>query len=156
MIITSRLCEYRTCGEFFSPSELFDREPYAPRERLIHGSIVEVADEVRRRWGGPIPCTAGVRTQGKQELLRQRGYRAAQYSPHVYRCAMDLDVPAAGDVRRLVAIVREVSRELGIPVRIGWRQYLNAGQSFVHVDTAPVLARDLNVHPDYGIAGLEW
>ena len=141
MIINALRTDYVERGRYFSPQELYDAGRFAPREKAIFGPIIQLCDEIRRRWGKPIRCSAGVRTPEKQKDLKRRGYKAATYSPHVIgRSAMDLDVSSAAEVRRLVQLVRVVSKDLNIPVRIGWQSYLRAGMSFVHVDCAPLLA----------------
>ena len=143
MIVEPLRSEYVREGQFFGPDELYDNGPYAPSEALIFGPTIEVADEVRRQWGGPIVCSSGVRTEAKQESLRAQGYKAASYSPHVIgRSAMDLDAASREEVLELVRLLREVGTDLSIPVRIDYQSYLNSGQTLVHFDTAPLLAED--------------
>jgi hypothetical protein len=141
VIIRSLRAQYVQKGEFYLPAELFEGGPLGVQDRLIFGPVVKLADEVRRRWGKPLRCSSGVRSLAKQQQLRESGAKAATHSPHVIgRCAMDLDVGSAQEVYRLVRIVREAARDLGIPVRIGWKEYLRNNQSFVHIDCAPLLA----------------
>jgi len=140
VIITALRDQYVYEGEFFKAAELYDAPPYEPEEKLIFGPILQVADEIRRRWGRPIPCTSGVRTPEKQRLLIRRGLSTAKHSPHVYRIAMDLDVATPQETRDLAALARRVSKDLGIPIRIGWMLYLRRGQTFIHIDCGPLVA----------------
>jgi len=140
MIIESLRDQYKTRSAHFAPYELYDSGRFAPAEKKIYGPILDFVEELRKEMGRPLRINAGVRTQAKQRDLKRRGYKAATYSPHVYRCALDIDTTSKSQTRRLVSAIRRVSRRTGIPIRIGWKSYMRSGMTFVHIDCAPLIA----------------
>jgi hypothetical protein len=156
--------EYVAESKHFSQKELYDAAPFAPSTKLIYGPTLELAEAIRKEWGRPLRVNAGVRTKAKQADLKRRGYKAATYSPHVYRCALDIDTTSRDETERLVRVIRKVSRETGIPCRIGWQSYLRSGMTFIHVDVAPMIAAAALeagaiprwVYKAWSQAGLEW
>lgn len=164
VIIRKLAAQYSESSEHFSSSELYDDAPYVPPTKLIFTPLLTLAEAVREDWGKPLTVNAGVRTRAKQEALRQAGYKTAGYSPHVYRCALDLDTADRAETERLVHCIRRASEKTGIPCRIGWLEYLRVKQTFVHVDVAPLIADAALaanviprwVHRAWSQAGLEW
>ena len=71
------------------------------------------------------------------------------YSAHVFGLALDLDVANAAEVLNLVQIANEVDSDL----RIGYKKYLEKGQSFVHIDMAYLIYPKF--HPAF-IEGKRW
>jgi uncharacterized protein YcbK (DUF882 family) len=62
---------------------------------------------------------------------------ASLNSPHTQGMAADIDESSPESVRKLEADIRKAAAELGFSIRIGIRQYLGAGMTFVHVDVCP-------------------
>jgi hypothetical protein len=164
MIVPALKDRYVTRSPHFSERELYDGPPFAPEPKLVFGPVLELAEAVRKLWGHPLSVNAGVRTPAKQADLQRRGYRTARYSPHVWRCALDIDTATAGQTRALVETIRVASADTGIPVRLGWQGYLRSGMTFVHMDVAPLLAKqalEANQIPawvfnSWSKRGIEW
>lgn len=140
MIVESLRDMYTKESPRFRARELYDKSPYEPKVQSIFKPILDIAELVREEWAKPIYINSGVRTARKQKDLRDMGYKAAMYSPHVYRCALDLDTTSEEETNQLVRICRDVAEEVNLPLRIGWRSYLRAGSTFVHIDLAPMIA----------------
>ncbi|RMH18211.1 MAG: hypothetical protein D6698_07455 [Gammaproteobacteria bacterium] len=153
--------EYVTESDHFKVSELYDPD-VSPQ--LILKEILVVAEALRKKWGKPVRVNSGVRSFEKQQRLRLSGLRAAKFSPHCYRCALDFDTKSREETYKMVELLKEVSEETQIPIRIGYKQYLKEGKTFVHVDTAPVIARVADnkqlipeyVYNSWKISGLTW
>ena len=140
MIVRSLKHFYIHESEHFKAHELYDSGKFATAEELIFQPILDFAEALREHVGRPLKINAGVRTQAKQKWLRSQGYRAATYSPHVYRCALDFDTRTKEETTELVEACREVADNLNTTIRIGWKKYLRDGYTFIHVDTAPLIA----------------
>lgn len=121
-------------GRFFSIRERAVRE-----SQIINAELIHILDTLREKVNRPIVLTSLHRTTAKQEELKQRGFAAAGHSPHLYGCAADIACKNVFEVKAYANLIREISEELNIPVRIGYKQYLDRGQTFVHVDTAPLI-----------------
>jgi len=121
---------------------------------ILSGQLIRVFEGLRAKLGKPIRITSGYRSQTKQDQLRAGGYRAAVTSPHVRGYALDLAYDGETDMIRMLAILRD---EPGI--RIGWKEYRNAGQSFIHIDVAPLayaVLADRSFPLAWRSPGLEW
>lgn len=101
--------------------------------------LIRLIQLVREKKGIPIKINSGFRTRAKQLQLLRDGARAATYSPHEQGMAFDLDTISWQDTLDTVEIIKESARELGIKVRIGYRQYWNLDKAtFIHVDVCPM------------------
>lgn len=101
--------------------------------------LLELLEKYRELTGGkPVKITAGYRTQEHQkELQGRKDLKAALYSPHTCGMAADIDFPDRKSVLANVPILQKAAASLGLYVRIGYKQYLANGQSFIHVDVCP-------------------
>lgn len=116
----------------FSASE-FDCEG----ELLLSEVLIDFLQVVRLRWGKPMKVNSGYRTKAKQEALKAQGYKTATFSPHTKGMAADIDTTTAAETKQLADLMLNVGEQLKLPIRVGFQQYLNIGQTFVHVDICP-------------------
>lgn len=110
-----------------APSLLLPRD----RQRLqgVHPDLVRVVEEARKHL--PFVVTEGLRTRERQTELVRIGASQTMASRHLTGHAVDLaywlddgdGAPEAGEIRwdwplyaKLGAMVKEVARDLGIPV----------------------------------------
>ena len=116
-----------------TPSEFFFHSP-------LHPLIASVFDAAREKWEAPILVTSGVRCWAYQEVLRQKGLRTAEVSPHIYGTALDI-MPYArenernlpGDNEKDLAII---IHEIDANIRIYVARY---AFKFIHLDCAYLL-----------------
>lgn len=106
-------------------------------ELIISEVLIDFLQVLRSRWGKSIKINSGYRTDAKQADLKAKGFKAATTSPHTVGTAADLDTGSADETRKLAALAEAVARFMKLPIRIGFRQYLAAGQTFVHIDVCP-------------------
>lgn len=116
----------------FSASE-FDCEG----ELMLSEVLIDFLQVVRTKWGKPIKINSGYRSAEKQKQLKAQGYKAATFSPHTKGMAVDLDTTSKSETNQLAQLVLNTAKQLKIPVRVGYLQYLGIGQTFVHVDICP-------------------
>ena len=106
----------------------------------IHPLIASVFDAARERWDSPILVTSGIRCQAYQEVLRKKGLRTAEVSPHVYGVALDIQSQRAvdrgidptllvHDSKRIAELIHKVDPG----IRIFCARY---AFKFVHMDAA--------------------
>ncbi|WP_028978954.1 DUF882 domain-containing protein [Sporocytophaga myxococcoides] len=125
-------------GKHFSlkePKFMQDLKEYG--ELIVNEQLIRVMDGLRETLGVPLKINAFNRSNAKQEQLRRAGYRAAKFSPHVAKMAVDIDTDSIIQTRERVKKLKEVSSKLGIKIRIGYEEYLQADQSFIHIDVCP-------------------
>lgn len=123
-------------------------------ELILSEVLIGHFEMLRDKFGGPLKINSGYRTQKKQEELKAEGYRAAVTSPHVRGYALDIDYTTNEELVRMLRILRPIPG-----IRIGWKDYKNAGQTFVHLDVAPAAfsALDDRAFPiAWRSSGLEW
>lgn len=106
-------------------------------ELILSEILIDLIQVVRLRWKKPLVPNSGYRTQEKQNELKEQGYRTATTSPHVKGMAVDLETKTAKETKELAELVLLTARQLKLGARVGFRQYLNNGQTFVHVDICP-------------------
>lgn len=102
---------------------------FPPRERLHEHVIptLTLADEIRKRWGGPVIVVSGYRAPYYNDMLIDGSPR----SQHMDFRALDLK-PSNGDIGDFIELVDDVvseRRENG--QIIGFGRY----SSFTHIDT---------------------
>lgn len=119
---------------------------------IIAEKLVEVFEEIRNRIGAQLLITSGYRSPEKQKRLREyytsKGMpnHASVRSPHSEGMALDISCNDKAAVGNLMAVVKDI-RDHGKPyIRIGWKQYLEEGCHFVHIDVCPFF-----FHPKDGI-----
>lgn len=152
-------------GKYFSVSESrFQRDIVDYGELVVNEFLIRVLDGYRQAIGHPVIINSFNRNEVKQAQLRKGGFRAALHSPHVVKLAADVDTPGYLDLaqkhgynavlrtaeleKQLVKeaaqinyesaiTMKQVANALNIKVRIGHKQYLKVGQTFIHVDVCP-------------------
>lgn len=122
-----------------------DMELYG--EIIINEQLVRVLDQFREDVNRPITINSFNRNQEKQNELAKEGYRTASFSPHVVRksqthgitgaFAADIDTDSDEQTDREVIILSQSAKKLGLKIRIGWQEYKQKKQTFIHVDVGP-------------------
>jgi hypothetical protein len=125
-------------GRHFSLSEhRFTKDIELFGTLVVNEQLMKVLDGFREVVKVPITINSFNRDQAKQDSLKDEGFKTAKYSPHVAKLAADIDTTSEEQTREWVKILQQVASILGITVRIGFEQYLKAGQTFIHVDVCP-------------------
>lgn len=127
-------------GAYFSLSELrFKKDMERYGKLVVNELLMRVLDRFRSKVGVPVTINAFNRDEAKQAELKAQGFRAATVSPHVVCMAADIDTKSSAQTDSWVAILQAVAIELGIKVRIGYKQYQAepTPQTFIHVDVCP-------------------
>lgn len=106
-------------------------------ELIVCHKLMKVLDTYRTLKKEPITINSFNRNEEKQEELRLEGMRAAKVSPHVVKLAADCDTKTKEETLANVKLVKEASSITGIKVRIGYQDYLDFGQTFIHIDVTP-------------------
>ena len=90
-------------------------------------------EALRTEFGKPLPISrgGGARCPGYQLSLYNQGKTSALVSPHLF-LAVDIDLPDREETLRFAAAVESCFPEM----RMGVRQYVDRGQTFVHLDRA--------------------
>lgn len=73
---------------------------------------------------------SGYRCTDYQTMLFEQKKSRTPYSVHIFGLALDIDVHNETDVHGLVNIIRAIDDDM----RIGYLEYLEKMQTFVHVD----------------------
>ena len=115
------------------PPEFYDeRGRLYPDVPEMYRKLFKVFRDIREKWGNPISITNGYRCLKHQKELYNQGISTASVSPHITGLAMDLDFKDHDDTMKAAVMIKKLHPEL----RIGYKQYLYRGQSFIHIDTA--------------------
>lgn len=124
-------------GKFFSIEErVFSQDIERYGQLIVPVPLIMVMDEFRKRVGS-VPINSFNRDEAKQAELTKQGFRTASVSPHIEKLAVDMDTTDANQTKKRVPILSQVGKDLNIQIRIGWAQYMTAGQSFIHLDVCP-------------------
>jgi len=125
-------------GKYFSVTEArFQKDIELYGEVVLCEPLFRVLNRYREIKGSPVIINSLNRDRKKQQELLKAGFRAAQVSPHEYFLAADCDTVSVAETLLNVPMVRQAAKELGIKIRIGYTEYIKAGQSFIHVDVCP-------------------
>ena len=108
-----------------------------PNGVIVSAILIQVLDQARIIKGKPVSLNSLSRTQTRQEELIAEGKRAAATSPHVVYMAADTDTTSAEETKQFVKQLKEAAQMLGFKIRIGWKKYIQDGDTFVHVDVCP-------------------
>lgn len=125
-------------AKYFSFTEsrfIKDLEDYD--ELIVCHLLMRVLDEYRKLKNAVVNINSFNRNDAKQESLHNRGFKTAKVSPHVEKLAGDCDTTTEAETKLNVSMIKVAAKNLGIKVRIGFQQYLDAGQTFIHVDVCP-------------------
>lgn len=133
-------------GKYFDLNEpRFQEDIRLYGEIVVNELLIRVLDQFREDVKRPININAFNRNQAKQNQLQKDGFRAASVSPHVvlkdrsgYRngFAADVDTTSKEQTNKEVIILGKAAAKLRIKVRIGWKEYQELNQTFIHVDVA--------------------
>lgn len=145
-------------GKYFRLNEgKFMRDLVDYGELIVNELLMRVMDAFREAVKHPAKVNAFNRDEKKQAQLINGGFRAASTSPHVVKLASDIDTPGVDDLRELhptwgpkrlwdacvrinyseASTMRQVANLENIKVRIGHKQYLQDGNTFIHLDVCP-------------------
>jgi hypothetical protein len=125
-------------GKYFSIREQrFEDDIETYGQLIVNELLIRVLDGFREAVDVPVNINSFNRDESRQEQLRSEGRRAAQYSPHVVKLAADIDTMDEHQTREWVKTLKQVASILGIKIRIGYKQYLDDGSTFIHVDVCP-------------------
>ena len=135
-------------GKHFSYTEhKFQEDINRYGELIVCAPLMQVLDLYREKKNSPVKINSFNRDEKKQLELHTEGFRAATFSPHVVKLAVDCDTPnpehlkngedAFKLVRDNAKFALEAGKELGIGVRVGSEQYIKAGYTFIHIDVTP-------------------
>lgn len=125
----------------FSPEEVvkhnsekwpFDRI-FPPPTRLSDNIIrtVQIADEIRDAWGGPVIVYSGYRAPAYNELIS-----GAENSQHMFFRALDI-APANGNIGEFFDLCDEIVSDFrSSGWFVGYGKYYKS--KFVHIDTSDV------------------
>lgn len=156
------LTDAQRIGKYFSLSEyrfMKDLEMYG--KLVINEVLIRFMDGFREKIAMPVRVNSFNRSIKHQEELKQNGFRAATHSPHVVYMAMDIDTNSRTQTKAWVAALRKHKEDTGIQVRIGWKDYMDDGNTFIHVDVCPEFyasGQPYHNHPHPGAweKAIEW
>lgn len=106
-------------------------------ELIVPEPLIMVMDKARELHDKARYVNSFNRSEAEQVALRKLEKRAAEVSPHVVKLAVDIDTDTKADTELYVRNVREAAEQLNIKVRIGWKDYMADGHTFVHIDVCP-------------------
>lgn len=132
------LTDIMKIGRYFSLREsrfMRDLELYG--ELVVNELLIRFIDGFRERVDHPVIVNSFNRNHAHQVELQKRGFRAASISPHVVKMAMDIDTKNKEQTTEWVKALRPEKASSGIQARIGWKDYMDAGQTFIHIDVCP-------------------
>lgn len=125
-------------GKHFSATEpRFARDIQTFGKLVVNELLMIVLDEFRTRRGFAVNINSFNRTAAYQAELKEKGFRTATFSPHEALMAADIDTTTADQTRSEAGLLQLIGMELGIRIRVGYEDYLKAGQTFIHVDVCP-------------------
>ena len=116
-------------------------EPSFRNGLTISEAVIRFLDMLRFHWGKPINIASLDRTEEYQKNLRKTNPNAALKSPHVVKCAADIDTISQDETFDMLEVIDDVIEMLGYQVRIGWKSYMKRGNTFIHIDVCPMYYR---------------
>jgi hypothetical protein len=125
-------------GKYFSYMEPRFRKDIEDFGKLVVCEpLMRVMDDYREYIDEPVNVNSFNRSDAKQKELKRLGFKTATFSPHVALMGVDLDTYNRGQTLNNVHSLKIVARRLGIKIRVGYKSYLNIGQTFIHLDVCP-------------------
>jgi len=151
-------------GKFFKfTEEQFMKDLGRYGKLVVCAPLMKVMDKYRELIDEPVKVNAYNRDHAKQLELIAAGLRAAKQSPHEEKMAVDMDTLTEEGTYIRVAKLRQASKAVGIPVRIGFKDYLaqEPQQTFIHLDVCPLyfgkgMPRHYDPHPIQWESQIEW
>ena len=136
-------------------------EPNINNGLEISEGVIRFFDCLRAMWGKPLYVNSLDRTNAQQEQIKLTNPNAANTSPHVVKLAIDIDTISKEQTFDLLDCIDEVAQILGYQIRVGWKQYLQRGNTFIHVDVCPMYFSKGKVwnkieHPRQWESVIEW
>jgi len=107
---------------------------------VVNELLIRLLDGVREKRGKATILSSFNRSEAKQKQLQDNpNFAAATFSPHVVFMAADTTCSNKKEVEELAEITLLVAKELGIKIRVGWKEYLALKKPmfFVHCDVCP-------------------
>lgn len=104
---------------------------------MLSELLLQFFDALRATLNTPKVINSAYRTEEKQAELTKEGYRTAKTSPHCQGMAFDIDTWSNDQTNYEVGIAKKVAKDLKLKVRIGYKEYMEIGQTFYHVDVCP-------------------
>ena len=126
-------------GRYFSfmePRFLQDIQDYGYLE--VNDPLMFLLDRYRERVNRPTTVNSFNRSEQKQYELKRNGFKTATQSPHVVKMAADIDTYTEEQTIKGASILLDLSKEFQIPCRVGYKAYLERGQTFIHLDVCPL------------------
>lgn len=134
-------------GKYFSLNEdRFQRDLMLYNQLIINEQLMRVTDQFREDVGRPLTANAFNRSAEHQVALGKQGLRTATISPHVFYkvdhiihgcIAIDVDTKSDEQTNKEVLILKASAKKLGIKIRVGYKEYQEAKQTFIHFDVGP-------------------
>ena len=126
-------------GNYFSYMEpCFLQDIHEYDELIVCIPLMEVLDLYREAKASSVMVNSFNRTKKKQLSLAAKGYKTAKFSPHVEKMGSDVDTSTKAETIHGAGLILAVARDAGIGVRVGYRQYIKIGQTFIHIDVCPM------------------
>lgn len=136
-------------GKYFSWTESrFRNDIRMYGEVYVNEPLMRVLDQWRKDANKAFTINAFNRDDAHQKSLTDQGFRTATHSPHVVKrdpygkflqggFAADKDTVSKKETIDHVNILRESAKTVGFKIRIGYLDYLEISQTFIHVDVGP-------------------
>ena len=129
-------------------------------ELVVCAPLIQLLDDYREATGRTT-INSFNRNTAKQRYLRQMGYRAALMSTHEKKIAADIDTVSEAETKANVKILQTLADKRGLKIRVGWKKYLKQGQTFIHLDVAPMyyaqgMVWHEEAHPEQWEKALSW
>lgn len=131
--------------KFTEPKFMEDLERYGML--IVCEPLIKVLDRYRELIDEINNINSFNRDEKKQDELKAAGFKTATNSPHVVKMAADCDTYSQSDTLIKVDRMKQAGIDCKIKIRIGYQQYLDEGQTFIHVDVCPMYyGKDMNRH----------
>lgn len=125
-------------GKYFSYDErIFTANLKDYGELIVCEPLMIVLDEFRVLTNGPVSLNSFNRSEERQAALKLEYARAATTSPHVAKMAADIDTTNDGETLNAVEFLQAAAKNKNVKIRIGYKDYMKDGKTFVHVDVTP-------------------
>lgn len=121
---------------FMEPKFMQDIQDYG--KLMVSVPLIVLLDKYRSLKARSNKINSFNRSKEKQRQLHEAGYKTAQHSPHEEYLAADCDTDNDTETLQCVELVRKAADLLKYQVRIGFKQYMEVKQTFIHVDVCPM------------------